>query len=155
MTRGPAAPRSDAILERLLSLHPKIIDLSLGRLERLLARLGNPETRLAPVVHVAGTNGKGSTVAYLRAMAEAAGLRVQVYSSPHLVRFHERIRLSGGLISEPELSRLLEVCEEANGGEPSPSSRSPRPPPSSPSRARRPTCCCWRSAWAGGWTPPT
>ena len=118
MTRGPAAPRSDAILERLLSLHPKIIDLSLGRLERLLARLGNPETRLAPVVHVAGTNGKGSTVAYLRAMAEAAGLRVQVYSSPHLVRFHERIRLSGGLISEPELSRLLEVCEEANGGEP-------------------------------------
>jgi dihydrofolate synthase/folylpolyglutamate synthase len=110
--------RSDAILERLLGLHPKIIDLSLGRLERLLERLGHPERKLAPVVHVAGTNGKGSTIAYLRAIAEAAGLKVQVYSSPHLVRFHERIRLTGGLIAEEALSALLEACEEVNGGQP-------------------------------------
>ncbi|WP_455374131.1 bifunctional folylpolyglutamate synthase/dihydrofolate synthase [Limibacillus halophilus] len=110
--------RSDVILERLLGLHPKIIDLSLGRLERLLEKLGHPERKLAPVVHVAGTNGKGSTIAYLRAIAEAAGLKVQVYSSPHLVRFHERIRLTGGLIAEEALSELLEACEGANGGHP-------------------------------------
>ena len=118
MSPDGSKPPSDAILERLLTLHPKIIDLSLGRLERLLGRLGNPERKLAPVVHVAGTNGKGSTIAYLRAMAEAAGLKVQVYSSPHLVRFHERIRLTGGLIPEERLAAILEACEEANGGEP-------------------------------------
>ncbi len=109
---------SDVILERLLHLHPKIIDLSLGRLERLLTLLGNPERSLPPVVHVAGTNGKGSCIAYLRAMAETAGLSVHVYSSPHLVRFHERIRLAGKLIDETRLSDLLERCEQANGGEP-------------------------------------
>lgn len=109
---------SDVILERLLHLHPKIIDLSLGRLERLLERLGHPEQTLPPVVHVAGTNGKGSSIAYLRAMAEHAGLGVHVYSSPHLVRFHERIRLAGKLIDEDRLSDLLERCEQANGGEP-------------------------------------
>jgi dihydrofolate synthase / folylpolyglutamate synthase len=108
---------SDAILTRLLSLHPKIIDLSLDRMERLLARLGNPERRLPPVIHVAGTNGKGSTVAFCRAMIEAAGLTCHCYTSPHLVRFHERIRVAGELISESGLSALLEECETANGGE--------------------------------------
>ncbi len=114
--------RSDAILKRLLSLHPKMIDLSLERIEHLLARLGNPHEQLAPVIHVAGTNGKGSVIAFLRAAFEAAGLRVHVYSSPHLVRFHERIRLGrpggGELIEEAELSALLEECESANGGAP-------------------------------------
>lgn len=109
---------SDLVLERLTRLHPKKIDLSLGRMERLLARLGHPERDLPPVVHIAGTNGKGSTVAYLRAMAEAAGLRVHAYTSPHLVRFHERIRLNGSLIEETALIALLEECERANGDSP-------------------------------------
>lgn len=109
---------SDLVLERLTRLHPKIIDLSLGRIETLLARLGHPEKNLAPVVHVAGTNGKGSVIAYLRAMLEAAGQRVQVYTSPHLVRFHERIRLCGPLIEEEHLLALLEECEQVNGGTP-------------------------------------
>ena len=110
-------PRSDVILARLLSLHPKIIDLSLERMWRILDRLGNPQLGLPPVIHVAGTNGKGSTVAYLRAMLEAAGLVVHCYTSPHLVKFHERIRVAGHLISEADLSALLEECEQANGGE--------------------------------------
>jgi dihydrofolate synthase/folylpolyglutamate synthase len=109
---------SDLVLERLTRLHPKIIDLSLDRTRRLLQRLGNPERRLPPVVHVAGTNGKGSVIAYLRAMAEAAGYRVHVYTSPHLVRFHERIRLAGRLIDEAALLALLEECEQANGDDP-------------------------------------
>ncbi|MEQ9607396.1 MAG: folylpolyglutamate synthase/dihydrofolate synthase family protein [Kiloniellaceae bacterium] len=109
---------SDAVLDRLTRLHPKVIDLSLGRVERLLERLGHPEARLAPVVHVAGTNGKGSLLAFLRAMLEAAGRRVQVYTSPHLVRFHERIRLTTGLIDEAALIALLERCEAENGPEP-------------------------------------
>jgi dihydrofolate synthase/folylpolyglutamate synthase len=106
---------SDLVLERLTKLHPKLIDLVLDRVQRLLDRVGNPERRLPPVVHVAGTNGKGSTVAYLRAILEAAGYRVHAYTSPHLVRFHERIRLAGRLIEEPELLALLEECERANG----------------------------------------
>ncbi len=110
--------RSDAVLDRLTRLHPKLIDLSLGRIERLLAALGHPEEKLAPVVHVAGTNGKGSLLAFLRAILEAAGHRVQVYTSPHLVRFHERIRLTGGPIAEAELAALLETCEAANGEAP-------------------------------------
>ncbi|MFO1121572.1 MAG: folylpolyglutamate synthase/dihydrofolate synthase family protein [Hyphomicrobiales bacterium] len=109
---------SDAILTRLLTLHPKIIDLSLDRMERLLARLGHPERRLPPVIHVAGTNGKGSTVACLRHIMEAAGLKVHAYTSPHLVKFHERIRVAGELISETDLTALLEECETANGGVP-------------------------------------
>lgn len=109
---------SDVILERLKSLHPKLIDLSLGRIEGLLAKLGNPERKLPPVIHVAGTNGKGSTCAYLRAMLEAAGRRVHVYSSPHLVRFHERIRLAGALIGEDHLARILQEVEDANGDAP-------------------------------------
>jgi dihydrofolate synthase/folylpolyglutamate synthase len=110
--------RSDAVLDRLTRLHPKLIDLSLGRIECLLARLDHPEDRLAPVVHMAGTNGKGSALAFLRAMLEAAGARVQVYTSPHLVRFGERIRLTGGPIAEPDLVALLETCEAANGAAP-------------------------------------
>lgn len=109
---------SDAVLARLNRLHPKIIDLSLGRIERLLAALDHPERQLPPVVHVAGTNGKGSVLAMLRAMLEAAKQRVHVYTSPHLARFHERIRLAGELISEPDLLALLEDCERANGETP-------------------------------------
>ena len=109
---------SDAILTRLLSLHPKIIDLSLGRMHDILAKLGNPERKLPPVIHVAGTNGKGSTVAYLRHIMQAAGLKVHAYTSPHLVKFHERIRVAGELISEADLTTLLEECEQVNGGEP-------------------------------------
>ena len=90
----------DAALERLRALHPLRIDLSLDRMLRLCAALGNPQDHLPPVIHVAGTNGKGSTVATLRAIAEAAGLKVHVFTSPHLVRFVERIRLAGELISE-------------------------------------------------------
>jgi dihydrofolate synthase / folylpolyglutamate synthase len=109
---------SDAILTRLLELHPKIIDLSLDRMHRILARLGHPERSMPPVIHIAGTNGKGSTQALLRAMLEAAGLKVHAYTSPHLVRFHERIRVAGELIAEEQLSALLEECEAANSGEP-------------------------------------
>jgi dihydrofolate synthase/folylpolyglutamate synthase len=105
-------------LERLRTLHPQMIDLSLTRIDRLLERLSRPEWRLPPVIHVAGTNGKGSTIAFLRAMAEAAGLRAHVYTSPHLVRFAERIRLAGELISEEYLTDLLTRIEAANTGEP-------------------------------------
>ncbi|MEE8394239.1 MAG: folylpolyglutamate synthase/dihydrofolate synthase family protein [Rhodospirillales bacterium] len=98
-------------------LHPKVIDLSLGRIERLLAALGNPEMNLPPVVHVAGTNGKGSLVAFLRAMMEAAGYGVHAYTSPHLVRFNERIRLNGKIVGDDVLIPLLEECEKANAGQ--------------------------------------
>jgi dihydrofolate synthase / folylpolyglutamate synthase len=108
---------SDRVLARMMALHPKVIDLSLGRVERLLAALGHPERRLPPVVHVAGTNGKGSTVAMIRAGLESGGARVHVYTSPHLARFHERIRLAGALIDEGALVRVLERCEAANGTE--------------------------------------
>ncbi|MEW6392020.1 MAG: folylpolyglutamate synthase/dihydrofolate synthase family protein [Pseudomonadota bacterium] len=106
----------DAALERLKALHPKLIDLSLDRMRRLCAALGDPQDRLPPVIHVAGTNGKGSTVAYLRAMAEAAGLRVHVFTSPHLVRFAERIRLAGALITDEHLADVLDRVEAANAG---------------------------------------
>jgi dihydrofolate synthase/folylpolyglutamate synthase len=108
----------DAIVARLNALHPKRIDLSLDRIDRLLASLDHPEKKLPPVIHVAGTNGKGSTVAFLRAILEAADLRVHAYTSPHLVRFNERFRLSGELVSDAELSAALEECERANSGEP-------------------------------------
>ena len=110
--------RAEAIVERLHALHPKLIDLSLGRMERALAALGHPERRLPPVVHVAGTNGKGSTCAFLRAIAEAAGLRVHVFTSPHLVHFHERVRLAGSLVSDADLTAALEEAEARNAGEP-------------------------------------
>jgi dihydrofolate synthase/folylpolyglutamate synthase len=108
----------DAILARLLALHPKRIDLSLDRVQRLLAALGSPERKLPPVIHVAGTNGKGSTIAFLRAILEAASQRVHVYTSPHLVRFNERFRVAGALVSDEELAATLEECERVNGGEP-------------------------------------
>jgi len=110
--------QSTEILDRLTKLHPKLIDLSLGRVKTLLERLGNPETALPPVVHVAGTNGKGSVIAYLRAALEAGGRDVHVHVTPHLVRFNERIRLAGELIPEDDLIALLRECEDANGGEP-------------------------------------
>lgn len=114
---GPAQS-SSALLSRLSGLHPKIIDLSLARIERLLDDLGRPQDALPPVVHVAGTNGKGSVVAYLRAMLEAAGLRAHVYTSPHLVRFCERIVVAGREIEEPALAAVLEDCERINVGRP-------------------------------------
>ena len=110
--------RAEAIVERLHALHPKLIDLSLERLERALAALGHPERRLPPVVHVAGTNGKGSTCAVLRAITEAAGRRAHVYTSPHLVHFHERVRLAGTLVTDEVLSAALEEVEAANAGQP-------------------------------------
>ncbi len=108
----------DPVLARLTALHPKLIDLKLDRVQRLLERLGNPERRLPPVIHVAGTNGKGSTVAFMRAMLEAAGRRVHAYTSPHLVRFNERIVVAGEMLPDGELLTLLEECERANGGRP-------------------------------------
>lgn len=112
-----AETTSDQVLNRLTQLHPKLIDLTLGRVTRLLAALGHPEQNLPPVFHIAGTNGKGSTSAFLQSMLEAAGMRVHRYSSPHLVEFHERIVLGGTPISEAALTELLEECERVNGGE--------------------------------------
>ena len=112
----------DSIVARLTALHPKRIDLSLDRMQRLLAALDHPERKLPPVIHVAGTNGKGSTIAFLRAILEAAGLRVHVYTSPHLVRFNERFRLGepgeGKLVSDAELIATFAECERVNAGEP-------------------------------------
>jgi dihydrofolate synthase/folylpolyglutamate synthase len=110
--------RTDAILKRLTTLYPRFMDLGLDRQWRLLAALGNPQNRLPPVIHVAGTNAKGSTIAYLRAMLEAAGKRVHVYTSPHLVRFNERVRLAGTLVSTRRINDALEEVERVNGGKP-------------------------------------
>ena len=114
---------SDELLARMKGLHPMMIDLSLDRLNRLLAQLGHPDRKLAPVIHIAGTNGKGSTTAFIRAMLEAAGKRVHVYTSPHLVRFHERIVLAspsgrGYDIREDQLVALIERVEAINAGAP-------------------------------------
>jgi len=108
--------RIEPIVSRLERLHPRLIDLSLGRLRALLAKLGSPERRLPPVIHVAGTNGKGSTCAFLRAIGEAAGMRVHVYTSPHLVRFNERIRIAGRVVSDDDLLAALEEVERINAG---------------------------------------
>jgi dihydrofolate synthase/folylpolyglutamate synthase len=115
-------PTSLQVLADLKTLHPRLIDLSLGRIERLLGKLGHPEQRLPPVVHVAGTNGKGSVIALLKAMLEADGRRVQTYTSPHLVRFHERIELAGAdgkavPISEDELVARLTEVQRVNAGD--------------------------------------
>ena len=113
---------SDALMARSLALHPRTIDLSLGRIEGLLAKLNHPERRLPPVIHVAGTNGKGSTIAFMRAILEAGGLAAHVYTSPHLVRFHERIRLGaiggGAFVPEDRLADAFARCEAANAGDP-------------------------------------
>ena len=128
----------DAILARLTALHPKRIDLSLDRIERLLAALGHPEQRLPPVIHVAGTNGKGSTIAFLRAMLEAAGKRVHVYTSPHLVRFNERFRLGATAEACSSATRNL-APHWRNARASTPVRRSPY------SRSRLPPrCCCLR-----------
>lgn len=124
----------DPISQRLLARHPQRIDLSLERMRALCAALGNPQDRLPPVVHVAGTNGKGSTVSLIRAIAEAAGLRVHAYTSPHLVRFNERIRLAGTLISDEALNAVLDRVEAAmaeTGARP-PCLKARPPPPSWP-----------------------
>ena len=110
--------KSDVVLDRLLSLHPKIIDLTLDRVTRLLKKLNNPEDKISQVVHIAGTNGKGSTQAFLRAAIESSGESAHVYTSPHLTRFHERIRVAGSLISENVLVDILNECELANNGKP-------------------------------------
>lgn len=110
MTQG-----SDALLQRMMTLHPKVIDLTTDRMHRLLAILDHPERKLPPVIHLAGTNGKGSTQAMIRAGLEASGAKVHAYTSPHLARFHERIRLAGELISEEALTALLDEAVEANG----------------------------------------
>jgi len=114
-----------AIQARLLALHPKRIDLSLDRIERLLTALGHPERRLPPVIHVAGTNGKGSTIAFMRAILEAANKRVHVYTSPNLVRLNERFRVAqaagdGGskLVDDLELADVLAECEAKNADAP-------------------------------------
>jgi dihydrofolate synthase/folylpolyglutamate synthase len=112
-----SAPTSDVILDRMMALHPKVIDLTLDRMWRLLHALDDPQDRLPPVIHIAGTNGKGSTQAMIRAGLEAAGRSVHAYTSPHLARFHERIRLAGELISEPHLTEVLDECYAANNGE--------------------------------------
>ncbi len=112
----------DTVIARLLALHPKRIDLSLDRMQRLLATLGHPERHLPPVIHVAGTNGKGSTVAFMRAILEAARRRVHVYTSPNLVRLNERFRVGtadgGRLVDDAELVDALAECETRNGGAP-------------------------------------
>src|SRR5215510_78774 len=114
--------RTDAILRRLAALYPTFMDLQLDRAYRLLEQLGRPQDRLPPVIHVAGTNRKGSTIAFLRAFLEAAGQRVHVFTSPHLVRFNERFRLgqagAGALVTDEALAAALSECEAANGAEP-------------------------------------
>ena len=107
---------SDAALARLLELHPKRIDLVLDRIKRLLAALGHPEEVLPPVIHVAGTNGKGSVCAFLRSMLEGSGQRVHLYISPHLIRFHERIRLAGLPIGEEVLFLLRQAAPRGRPG---------------------------------------
>ncbi|MFT7594808.1 MAG: dihydrofolate synthase/folylpolyglutamate synthase [Paracoccaceae bacterium] len=117
MSAPGAGVNSDVILTRMMALHPKVIDLTLDRVWRLLAALGNPQDALPPVIHIAGTNGKGSTQAMIRAGIEAVGLTAHAYTSPHLARFHERIRVAGSLISEPDLTAVLDECYAANNGE--------------------------------------
>ena len=134
------ANRIEAALARLAELHPKLIDLGLDRSLALLDRLGNPQDRLPPVIHLAGTNGKGSTAAFLAAMARNAGLSCHGYSSPHLCRFHERIRLADRLISDQQLADLLDEVEQANAGQRSPFLRSRPLRPCWPSRANRLIC---------------
>ena len=150
-----AKPPLDELIGRLSALHQKRIDLGLERMHRLLERLDHPERKLPPVIHVAGTNGKGSTLAYLRATLEAAGLRVHAYTSPYLVRINECFRLGrvggGVLVGDDELRAALEEVERVNAGEPLTvfelEDRGGLP---SVRADIRPTSCCWRSASAAG-----
>ena len=124
MNAPAARPQAslDEVIARLSALHPNRIDLSLDRMHRLLEQLDHPERKVPPVIHVAGTNGKGSTVAYLRAMLEAAGLRVHAYTSPYLVRINESFRLGrpggGVLVNDDELLAAFDDCERINAGAP-------------------------------------
>ncbi|MBC6437837.1 MAG: bifunctional folylpolyglutamate synthase/dihydrofolate synthase [Rhodobacteraceae bacterium] len=113
-----SSPHSGILLDRMMSLHPKIIDMTLDRMWRILAALDHPERRIPPVIHIAGTNGKGSTLAMIRAGLEDAGQHVHAYTSPHLARFHERIRLAGEVIDEQALAHTLGTCLAANGPDP-------------------------------------
>jgi dihydrofolate synthase/folylpolyglutamate synthase len=115
---NPPRGRLAGVVERLHRLYPRMIDLSTDRLMRLLGQLGNPQDHLPPVIHVAGTNGKGSTCAFLRAMGEAAGMRVHVFTSPHLVRFNERIRIAGRLVDDDTLEAMFAEIEAINAGAP-------------------------------------
>ncbi|MDR3508733.1 MAG: bifunctional folylpolyglutamate synthase/dihydrofolate synthase [Caulobacteraceae bacterium] len=108
----------DVLVQRLRTLHPSLIDLSTDRILRLLEAMGRPQAHLPPVIHIAGTNGKGSTTAFVRAIAEAAGLKVHVLTSPHLVRFVERVRVAGTLLTEARLEQLIEQAEVANADQP-------------------------------------
>ncbi len=112
------AQQVDAALSRFLQYHPKLIDLSLDRIFALLDKLGNPHHQLPPVIHIAGTNGKGSTLAFMRAMIEAVGLKAHCYTSPHLVRFNERCRIAGTLIDDATLAGHIETVEAVNGDNP-------------------------------------
>ena len=155
---NPPSPLAE-VIARLSALHPAQIDLTLDRIQRLLEQLGHPERKLPPVIHVAGTNGKGSTVAYLRAMLEAAGLRVHVYTSPYLVRANECYRLGrvggGALVGDDELPAALRAlrggqCRRADHGV-----RDQDRGGVLPVRATiRPMSCCWRSGSAAGSMPP-
>jgi dihydrofolate synthase/folylpolyglutamate synthase len=116
---APSNPgRIEGLIARLQARHPRLIDLSLGRMQRVLAAIGHPDRRLPPVLHVAGTNGKGSACAFLRSIGEAAGLRVHVFISPHLVHFNERIRLAGTLVSDAAMEAAIDTVERLNGDEP-------------------------------------
>ena len=109
---------TDLILHRIMKLHPKIIDLKLDRVQNLLKKLGNPEKKLPPIIHIAGTNGKGSTQAIIKSGLEADGKIVHAYTSPHLLRFNDRINLAGEAISEHHLNEILEECCQLNDGLP-------------------------------------
>ena len=109
---------SDVILKRMMTLHPKVIDLTLDRVWYLLEALGNPQNYLPKVIHIAGTNGKGSTLSMLRAGLNEIGLQTHAYTSPHLVRFHERIQINENFINEDELTDILNECYSANNGQP-------------------------------------
>ena len=116
-TKGRPTSKAEALIDGLMALHPKGYDLSLGRIRRLLDRLGNPEAKLPPVVHVAGTNGKGSTIAFIRAILEASGWQVHVHTSPHLVHWHERYRVGGAIVSDAMLADAITRVADANDGE--------------------------------------
>ena len=148
----------DSIVARLTALHPKRIDLSLDRVQRLLAALDHPERKLPPVIHVAGTNGKGSTIAFLRAILEAAGKRVHAYTSPHLVRFNERFRLGrageGKLVSDDELVGRAGRMRARQCGCAITVFEITTAAACCCLRAIRPMCCCWKSVLADGSMPP-
>ena len=145
----------ETLLARFIKYHPDRIDLSLDRLRRLLADMGNPHDELPPVIHIAGTNGKGSTTAFINAALSASGLSVSAYTSPHLVRFAERYRIAGEVISDPDLRALFEEIDERNAGKPITEFEITTAAAFWPCRARRRTSSFSRRDWADGSTPPT